>query len=79
MSDMNDQVHVDACGYSCPQPMLMASDAIRDAGEDAEVLVEVSDAASRDSVLRLAQKLGRSCACSETTDGFRIMIHRRQK
>jgi hypothetical protein len=54
--------------------MLMASDAIREAGEDIDVLVEVSDAAGRDSVLRLAQKLGRSCSCTETGEGFRIAI-----
>lgn len=57
--------------------MLMTADAIRDANANTEVVVEVSDAASRESVLRLARKLGRSCTCNETPYGFRIVIHAR--
>ncbi|MDQ7780222.1 MAG: sulfurtransferase TusA family protein [Planctomycetota bacterium] len=67
-------MRVDARGYSCPEPMLMATDAIRDAGDSAGVVVDVSDGAARDSVLRVAQKLGRPSSFKETEDGFEITI-----
>lgn len=51
-------VEVDARGLSCPEPMLLASDAVRSSGGET-VRVLVSSAAARDNVVGVAKKAKR--------------------
>lgn len=47
---------IDTCGFSCPQPVLMMHDAVKQGGSSFDVLVD--NEASRENVTRAAEKLG---------------------
>ena len=64
---------VDARGYSCPEPVLMAKEAIESAGPGTvEVLVETET--SRENVTRMARSLGCSVEVVEVGGDFRLTI-----
>jgi TusA-related sulfurtransferase len=65
---------VDARGLSCPQPVLMAMQAMRAANSgNLEVLVD--NEASRENVSRAAQSQGFSVTVDELADGeFRLSL-----
>ena len=65
---------VDARGLSCPQPVLMAMQAMRAAGSGAlEVLVD--NEASRENVSRAAQSQGWDVSVDELAGGeFRLSL-----
>lgn len=65
---------VDARGLSCPQPVLMAAQAMQQAGSGSiEVLVD--NEASRENVGRAAQSKGWSVDIREETGGdFRLVL-----
>ena len=46
---------VDARGLSCPEPLLLATQALKDAGGDT-VRVIVSETNARDNILRMCKK-----------------------
>lgn len=48
---------IDACGVSCPQPVLMTLNEIK-AGEEDEIVVMVDSEASRENVSRAATGKG---------------------
>lgn len=65
-------VTVDARGLSCPQPVMLAKQAI-DKGEfPIEVLVDT--VTSRENVRRLAQRLGLKAQAEPSGDGFKVML-----
>jgi tRNA 2-thiouridine synthesizing protein A len=53
---MNDIKIVDARGLSCPQPVILARQAIKAGGLPIQVLVDTGT--SRDNVTRMAQSAG---------------------
>ncbi|GAB4402605.1 MAG: sulfurtransferase TusA family protein [Anaerolineales bacterium] len=65
-------VTVDARGLSCPQPVMLAKQAI-DKGEfPIEVLVDT--VTSRENVRRLAQRLGLKVQAEPSGDGFKVTL-----
>jgi len=65
---------VDAKGLSCPQPVLMAMQAMR-ANGSGEIEVFVDNEASRENVSRAAQSQGWSVAVDELDGGeFRLSL-----
>jgi tRNA 2-thiouridine synthesizing protein A len=65
---------VDARGLSCPQPVMLANQAIKDINQGTiEVLVDSGTA--RDNVSRLGKKSGWSVAVEDQTEGnYRILL-----
>lgn len=65
---MNDKNTVDARGLSCPEPALLATQAIKKAGKGViEVLVDSGTAL--ENVSRLAKNAGWSVKVEEQADG----------
>lgn len=65
---------VDARGLSCPQPVLMAIQAMRTV-DSREIEVVVDNEASRENVSRAAQSQGWSVAVDELDGGeFRLSL-----
>ncbi|MGE4440622.1 MAG: sulfurtransferase TusA family protein [Desulfomicrobium sp.] len=65
---------VDARGLSCPQPVLMAMQAMRAKGSG-EIEVVVDNEASRENVSRAAQSQGWSVVLDELDGGeFRLSL-----
>jgi len=65
---------VDARGLSCPQPVIMTLNEIKN-GNDKEIVVLVDTDTSRENVTRVAQSQG--CRVGEVTpegEGYRIAI-----
>ncbi|MDH7487196.1 MAG: sulfurtransferase TusA family protein [Anaerolineae bacterium] len=63
---------VDARGFSCPQPVIMARQAIQAGQFPIEVLVET--ATSRENVRRMAEKAGLKVRIEEVGDEFKLTI-----
>ena len=69
---MSDVKTVDARGLSCPEPVLMTQDALKEAG-NASIAVEVTAPTARDNVKNLLEQQGRTVAVEDTADGWRIV------
>ncbi|MHB0856128.1 MAG: sulfurtransferase TusA family protein [Anaerolineae bacterium] len=65
---------VDARGLSCPQPVILARQAIKQGSFPIEVLVDTATA--RDNVTRLAEKQGCRVQAVPVSDGFQLIIER---
>ncbi|MDO4289810.1 MAG: sulfurtransferase TusA family protein [Eggerthellaceae bacterium] len=66
-------IEVDARGLSCPEPMLMATEAVKgSAGEAVRVLV--SSATARDNVKGVAKKAKRQARVEESGADFIVTI-----
>jgi tRNA 2-thiouridine synthesizing protein A len=63
---------VDARGLSCPQPVILARNAIQAGRFPIEVLVET--VTSRENVRRAAEKLGCTVQVEEMEDEFRLTL-----
>jgi len=63
---------VDARGFSCPQPVIMARNAIKAAEFPIEVLVET--VTSRENVRRASEKLGCTVQVEELKDEFKLTL-----
>lgn len=63
---------VDARGFSCPQPVIMAQKAIADGKFPVEVLVDT--VTSRENVRRMAERLGCKVAITQQDDEFRLVL-----
>ena len=64
--------HVDARGFSCPQPVIMARNAIKKGGFPIEILVET--VTSRENVRRASEKLGCVVEIEELGDEFKLIL-----
>lgn len=65
---------VDARGLSCPQPVIMTLDEIKQ-GQEKEIVVLVDTDTSKENVMRAATSQG--CAVKDVVseeEGYRIMI-----
>ena len=65
---------VDARGLSCPQPVILARNAIQAGDFQVEVLVET--VTSRENVKRAAEKLGCTVQVEEVGEEFKLAISR---
>jgi len=63
---------VDARGFSCPQPVILARNAIKAGEFPIEVLVET--VTSRENVRRAAEKLGCAVQVKEMGDEFKLTL-----
>jgi TusA-related sulfurtransferase len=63
---------VDARGFSCPQPVILARRAIQEGQFPIEVLVET--VTSRENVRRAAEKLGCRVEVEEMGEEFKLTI-----
>ena len=63
---------VDARGLSCPQPVILARNAIKSAELPIEVLVET--VTSRENVRRAAEKLGCTVQVDEMGEEFKLTL-----
>ncbi len=66
---------VDCRGYSCPEPVIMARNAMMAAGKG-EIQVQVSTAVARDNVTRAARGLGWAVSTEETGEDFVLNLTR---
>lgn len=73
---MGDSIKVDARGLSCPEPVILAKQAMRQkAATNIEVLVD--SGAARDNVRRAAEKANCAVEITELSDGeFRLDLTR---
>ena len=63
---------VDARGLSCPQPVILTRNAIKDGTFPIEVMVET--VTSRENVRRAAEKLGCRVEVEEIGDEFKLTV-----
>lgn len=63
---------VDARGLSCPQPVILARNAIKAGKFPIEIMVET--VTSRENVRRAAEKLGCSVQVEELGDEFKLTL-----
>ena len=63
---------VDARGFSCPQPVIMARKAIRQGEFPIEMLEET--VTSRENVRRMAEKAGVQVEVQEAGDEFKLIL-----
>jgi tRNA 2-thiouridine synthesizing protein A len=74
---MSDHIErVDACGLSCPQPVLLTRNAINKVNKGT-IEVMVDSGASRDNVSRLARNSGWTVAVEEQPGGiYRVLLQK---
>ena len=70
-----DKKVVDCRGYSCPEPVIMARNAMMAAGKG-EIQVQVSTTVARDNVTRAARGLGWTVSTEETGEDFVLNLTR---
>ena len=63
---------VDARGFSCPQPVIMARNAIKEGEFPVELLVET--VTSRENVRRASEKMGCTVEVKEVGDEFKLIL-----
>lgn len=64
---------VDCRGLSCPEPVMLARQALQEAGDN-DVEVVVSNAVARDNVTRAAKGLGWKVSVEEEGEDFKLKI-----
>jgi TusA-related sulfurtransferase len=64
--------HVDARGLSCPQPVILAKQAITAGAFPIEILVDT--VTSRENVRRLAERMGLSVAVKDAGGSFALTL-----
>jgi tRNA 2-thiouridine synthesizing protein A len=70
-----DKKTVNCCGYSCPEPVIMARKAMMAAGQG-ELFVKVSTAVARDNVTRAAKSLGWTTEVQDAGDYYLLSLKR---
>jgi len=63
---------VDACGLSCPQPVILAQKAITEGNFPVEVLVDT--VTSRENVRRMAERLDCKVNITQQGDEFKLVL-----
>jgi len=66
---------VDCRGLSCPEPVMLARQAMQEAQEDM-VTVVVSNVVARDNVARTAKAMGWQVAVEEENEDFQLTLSR---
>lgn len=68
-------VTVDARGLSCPQPVMLAKQAVDKGQFPIDVLVDT--VTSRENVRRMAERFGLSVHVEPSDDGFKLTLQKR--
>lgn len=63
---------VDARGLSCPEPLMLTAEALKNSTEPVKILV--TEPHQKMNVEKLAKDRGRKTASVETADGFEVTI-----
>lgn len=63
---------VDARGLSCPEPLMLTAEALKNATEPVEILV--TEPHQKMNVEKLAKDRGKKATATETAEGFEIVI-----
>lgn len=63
---------VDARGLSCPEPIMLTDQALKESNEQVKVLV--TEPHQKMNVEKLAKSKGLSSTSNETEDGFEVII-----
>ena len=66
-------IEVDARGLSCPEPVILAMNAMKENGSEA-VRVTVSNSVARDNICSLAKKRKRAATAQRVGDDYVIDI-----
>ena len=66
---------LDCRGLSCPEPVLLARQALQEAGEN-DVEIVVSNAVARDNVTRAAKAMGWNVTVDQEGEDFKLKITR---
>ena len=67
-------IEINACGLSCPQPVILAKKAV-DAGKF-PVHIFVDTVTARENIIRMAEKSGCKIQIEETGDGFKLILNK---
>ncbi|MEY8373781.1 sulfurtransferase TusA family protein [Merdimmobilis hominis] len=65
-------VIVDACGRSCPEPVLLTKKALASKGDHYEVLVD--NVTAKENVTRFAKNAGYTVSVSQEEDVYRLSL-----
>ena len=65
-------VIVDACGRSCPEPVLLTKKALASKGDHYEVLVD--NVTAKENVTRFAKTAGYTVSVSQEEDVYRLSL-----
>lgn len=63
---------VDARGLSCPEPLMLTAEALKNAKEPVKILV--TEPHQRTNVEKFAKDHGKKTKTTETDDGFEVVI-----
>ena len=63
---------IDARGLSCPEPIMLTDQALKESNEQVKVLV--TEPHQKMTVEKLAKRKGLSYTSNETEDGFEVII-----
>ncbi len=63
---------VDARGLSCPEPLMLTAEALKNTEEPVKILV--TEPHQKMNVEKLAKDKGRKATAAEAADGFEIVI-----
>lgn len=63
---------VDARGFSCPEPLMLTTEALKNTTEPVKVLV--TEPHQKMNVEKLAKDRGKKITTIETEDGFEVVI-----
>lgn len=63
---------VDARGLSCPEPLMLTAEALKNSTESVKILV--TEPHQKTNVEKFAKDRGRKVVTTETADGFEIVI-----
>lgn len=63
---------VDARGLSCPEPLMLTAEALKNSTESVKILV--TEPHQKMNVEKLVKDRGRKAVTTETADGFEIVI-----
>lgn len=63
---------VDARGLSCPEPIMLTAEALKNAAEPVKVLV--TEPHQKTNVEKLAKDRGKTVKSTEVEDGFEVVI-----
>ena len=66
---------VNACGLSCPQPVILTRKALQESGGN-EVIVLVDTMTQVHNCTRAAEKLGWQATCEEKGDVFELTLRK---
>ncbi|MGM0471263.1 MAG: sulfurtransferase TusA family protein [Bacillota bacterium] len=68
---------VDARGRSCPEPVIMTQQAIKEMTSNQEITVLVSEEVAKENVSRTARNSGCDVEVEDSSEGYKLLITKR--